>query len=176
MGGIAKPHMASVDLARLLQFQCALYSCALVGIAPAYDLPIVIYGLFGQEDTAHLSNFIALLTLSELLDLVWLYHWKGSYGTLSGLLVIAGFAAKIVAFLAAQAQLANRGQSAFPGLGDGNSQTIFSAVPGAFQSRPQGNQNSSSYQGQGGGFFADEAEDEEADVGVQNDKSKQNSA
>lgn len=47
------------------------------------------YGLLGQEDTTHLSNVVALFGLSELLDLVWLYHWKGSYGTLSGLLVIA---------------------------------------------------------------------------------------
>lgn len=148
---------ASLDLVRLLQFQAVLSTAAGVGTTPQYNLPIFLYGLIASgQDDAHLSNFTALLALSAALDIVWLVARRGTYGTFSALCTVALLTSKLVTFLAAQAQLGNRGQPAFPTTGE----TIWAAaMPGGFtaQTRGHGDQSGQqSYQREGGYYEEDE--------------------
>ncbi|OJA18721.1 hypothetical protein AZE42_01246 [Rhizopogon vesiculosus] len=126
--------MQALDPAKLILADTALAFIISPFTAPAYNLPIFLFGSYVQEsnDAAQSLNlFAGLLSASILYDIVWMIN--NEQGVFLRLLTIVLFLLKIPtagAFLIAMRQRGGQ----FPGLGtDIHGPTVWS-MPGGFTS------------------------------------------
>ncbi|MBW0464925.1 hypothetical protein O181_004640 [Austropuccinia psidii MF-1] len=93
---------AHLDLHRVVYVQVGLSTIASASVAPAYNLPIHLYGLYNIENDMNnvpganegLRKYCILLAASFLLDIVWIYHWSSSTSLLPFILIFLGLIIK----------------------------------------------------------------------------------
>ncbi|THH17004.1 hypothetical protein EW146_g3726 [Bondarzewia mesenterica] len=126
-----------LDPSRLVLVETVLSFVVSPFIAPSYNFPIFLFGLYAQENTEavlSLQVFSALLGASALFDIIWMFQ-NHQFWLIKVISVIIFFL-KAPTFLAFASSLRARGAQ-FSGLGlrgnDVSGPTVW-AMPGGFTS------------------------------------------
>ncbi|GAA6001920.1 hypothetical protein JCM10207_002380 [Rhodosporidiobolus poonsookiae] len=106
----------SFDLSKLLFGHVVLSSLAALSNAPAWDIPVALYGLAIQPlDGPHAGEtgrtFVAVTGLSFILDLVWFVS-NSTHG-FARILILLNFLLKPVTIMSALSHLRSNGESGF---------------------------------------------------------------
>lgn len=119
----------SLDLTRLVAAHTGLSLVACLSVSPSYNLPIALYGLVvvGKSDAVgtagggaggdSVRQFTAILALSVVLDIFWLFSgWRHESSGLAVFCIICNWVLKPITVLAALGDLRSRGEPTFAGL------------------------------------------------------------
>ncbi|KAI8872829.1 hypothetical protein GQ42DRAFT_108672, partial [Ramicandelaber brevisporus] len=104
-----------LDLGQLVTIQTGLALFASLGIHPAYNLPILVFGLWAhaQEDLPEqLKRFILVLAVTIVFDIMWVwvhYHSTEGFPFWTGMLTIFGLCLKPLTVINAVKALQHRG-------------------------------------------------------------------
>lgn len=110
---------ANLDLHRVVFVQVGLSTLASASVAPSYNLPVHLYGLYNiDNDLDHatpgavegLRQYCILLVVTGVLDLLWMYNWSSSTSVLPFALILIGLIIKPVTLLTCLNQLNRSGQ------------------------------------------------------------------
>jgi len=124
-----------IDLSKLLLIDTVLAFSTSAFTAPAYNLPILLFGAYAQENTESsqsMQMFTGLIGASAIYDIVWLSR-NEQHGFIRVVTIIL-LLLKVPTFLASELALRQRG-SALGGAQSfgGNGPTLWS-MPGGFTS------------------------------------------
>ncbi|EPT04326.1 hypothetical protein FOMPIDRAFT_1028088 [Fomitopsis schrenkii] len=130
--------LTRIDTGKLVTVETVLSALTAAFVAPSYNLPIFLFGLYAQEATEaveSLKMFTYLVIGTIPLDIVWM--WRNEQGWFIKLLTILVLVLKIPTAMVLATALQTRGGnfSSFSGLrsGDVAGATVWS-MPGGFTS------------------------------------------